>query len=322
MEHNLDKYWFYLDEVSKEFTQLKGPFTRANMQTLSNEKAVLRSESYIWHPCLGKKWVEFSKGQHFIFPPQTLTDSAIHEACRKKQALLRQKYPHLRGCMEMTFRGKTGRKWLIILPQRLAVLSDNKCSVPETEINLTDVNLSLAEVNNSLGIVISAESSEWVFTSRILKEVVEWFQALRCARYLLLSLGDDLVFPEIDSSELHVCNVRNSEDYMGDKIFEGLLRKEGSVWKVVRSRWFILRTHGLYYYLNKTDKVHRGMISIFHDSRVEALGEYKHSHHFEVVSKNKNLHLWADNVFQKEAWVKALNETIHKLKELNNKAKF
>jgi hypothetical protein len=47
---------------------------------------------------------------------------------------------------------------------------------------------------------------------------------------------EDLQIPIEDISEFQICNVRQSDDYQGNKLFEGILKKQGSFIKSIKTR--------------------------------------------------------------------------------------
>ena len=113
---------------------------------------------------------------------------------------------------------------------------------------------------------------------------------------------------------MHVCNVKSSDDYIGEKIHEGQLKKQGLKWKVTRTRWFILRTQALFYYGNKNEKQCKKFFKISSNTVVEWQGDYKHSNHFCLVNPDRTLHMWADTTYEKEIWVEKLFQAIQNLK--------
>jgi len=80
---------------------------------------------------------------------------------------------------------------------------------------------------------------------------------------------EDLQIPIEDISEFQICNVRQSDDYQGNKLFEGILKKQGSFIKSIKTRWFILRNTGLYYYTSQDEKNCRGKILLSKDSVID-----------------------------------------------------
>lgn len=54
-DYDLNKYWFYLDEVSHKTPSIKGPVLRSDIRNLLDERILMFLQSYIWHPILGHK---------------------------------------------------------------------------------------------------------------------------------------------------------------------------------------------------------------------------------------------------------------------------
>lgn len=128
---------------------------------------------------------------------------------------------------------------------------------------------------------------------------------------MIRELGEDLEVKNPDPSELHVCNVVSSDDYMGDKIFEGFLKKEG-IFKTLNSRFFVLRSRGLYWYNCSTDKNHKekDLIQINHDSFFESNFDSKNGYYFIIYSKEKILKLFGDSEDMINKWIYFINEVI------------
>ena len=313
---DLNLYWFYLDEVSEEIPVISGPVSREDLKKLKREGETLLGDSYVWHPVLGKKWVPLDKLYAEIIEDGTKKeDAVIYDTYEQRQELLSQPLPHLRGYLDITVKSKTQRKWVILRRNYLNLNTYNYPSSSDQSVPLDYCDISLLEVGPRLSIRIQHSDLDFLFNSAEAPELLEWFNALRCTK-LLLSLGrmEDLLETPIDSNELHICNVRNSRSYMGEKRKEGFLRKEGSSWKSIKTRWFTLRTQGLFYYAAQTDKSFRGSLQL-HGARVSSVEQYKYPNHFVIKTDTdqKTLHLWAEDEVQREAWVEAIKEVANSL---------
>jgi len=311
---DLNQYWFYLDEVSEETPIVTGPIGREDVRRLKVEGERLLGESYVWHPVLGRKWLALDKLYAEIIDENTKKpDISIYETYEKRLELLSRPLPHLRGYLDVTIKSKTQRKWVILRRNCLYLNTYNYASSSDQSLSIDFCEISLLEVGPRLSIRIQTSDLDFLLNSASTAELLEWFNALRCSK-LLLSMGrlEDLTDTPIDSSELHICNVRNSSAYMGEKCKEGLLRKEGSSWKSIKTRWFTLRTQGLFYYAAQTDKNFRGSLQL-HGARVSSVEQYKYPNHFVVKTDNKTLHLWAEDEVQREAWVEAIQQVANSL---------
>jgi hypothetical protein len=315
--HDLNKFWFYLDEVSNEMTQIGGPVTRDELRSMALQGKQLNYMCYVWHPVLGTQWVVFEKVVDIISPPMGKTDELIHVECERRHRLMNHPLPHLRGYLKVGFKGKISTKWVLLIGRYLHFSNYNVDTVHEFDIDLQECDLGLLDANYTLAIKINSTSGEFVLSSvadRGSEEMLEWFNEFRCTRYLIQVLGEDLPKPYVDQTELHISNVRSSVQYMGEKIMEGFLRKEGSVWRSVLNRWFVLRSQGLYYYTSKGEKSYKGMIPL-KEARVESMKQYRYPHHFGVVSGKKTLHLWTDSLAMKDIWTGAIEKAVRRLQE-------
>lgn len=311
---DLSQYWFYLDEVSEEIPTVIGPVSREELRKMRTQGEKVTGESYVWHPVLGRKWVMCEKiYAEVLDEARKKTDALIYDTYETRLELLSHPLPHLRGYLDVTIKSKTQRKWVILRQNSLNLNTYNYPSTSDQLLSLETCEVTLIEVGPRLGIRLIHSDSDVFLNSATAGELLEWFNALRCTK-LLLSLGkvEDLVDSEMDVTEMHICNVRNSGNYMGEKRKEGYLRKEGSSWKSIKQRWFTLRTQGLFYYATQTDKVHRGAVQL-NGARVSSVEQYKYPNHFVVKTDNKTLHLWAEDELQREAWVAAIQQVASSL---------
>jgi len=124
----------------------------------------------------------------------------------------------------------------------------------------------------------------------------------------MLGLGD---FPRIPVPlpDQHICNVRTSNSYMGKKVKEGYLRKEGSLFRTIKIRWFVLHSTGLFYYENDRCKAFIKKISL-REAQIGIVDDHRFPHHFSVIKDQKTLHLWAESAGEKEVWVRNLMRVI------------
>lgn len=175
------------------------------------------------------------KAQDIISPSSAVSDASIHEACQKRLQLINYPYPHLKGYLEIIVKNRPQKRWIVLLERKIIIFSNNLSQTAEIELNIEDVEVSLIE-SNGLALYLQARTSDVTIQSSKVDEIIEWYHAISCASYLLMVLSDDLLMPNYDLSELHLCNVQNSSEYMGEKLHEAVLKKEGSIWKSVRSR--------------------------------------------------------------------------------------
>lgn len=307
--------WYYLDEVSREKPWVKGPYRRQAIKKMLDEQKVLFRDSFVWHQVLGSRWTVVDKVHDIISPPPNLTESSIQEACLRKLRLQSLPHPHLRGHLEVSFLGMQIKKWVIIMHKHIEVYSNSSCQDLEKKINFEDISeISLQEQNERL--YINIEEPEGVVTLGANKtdEIIEWYHAIGCCRHLILVLGFDFPDLDVDPNEFHVCNVKSSNDFIGDKVFEGYLRKQGLKWKNTRQRWFILRASAIVYYKTKTDKQYKKMLKLSGSTTLDSKTDYKHQFHFSIINNERTLHMWADSAAEKEAWVEKLDFVIAKLK--------
>ena len=312
--YDLATSWYYIDEVTREQARIRGPYPRQTLKKLLEEGVYLFRDGYAWHPFLGRKWMLIERISEIISPPPTLTDQALQEACMKKLQLQSCPYPHLKGSLDLNVKGTVTRKWVVILDRQFVVFSNPTTLVSEITINIEDINEIMLFVNErGLAIKIDA-TNQYVFNASRTDELMEWFHAFGCCRHLHLTLGLDAPHLEADMSELQVCNVKASDDYIGDKVHEGALRKMGLKWSRIQTRWFILRTQGLAYYKSKNPKELRKYVKLYPTSKIEWQGESKFGNHITLINPDRTLKMWADSTYEKEVWVDKLQKTIDNLK--------
>lgn len=312
--HDLSKSWYYLDEVTRELSRIRGPYPRQAIKKLLDEEQYLFKDSLVWHPALGVKWKPAERVLDIINPRSSLSDQALNDAFMKKLSLQSFAHPHLKGYLDVTFKGLCGKKWVVILDRHVNVYSSNiQIGNFEVSMNIEEVNVSL--VQNESRIAIKIEDSEVCFLSASkVDEVIEWFHAICCCRHLVFALGNDFPPLEVDYSELHICNVKNSDEYLGEKIYEGLMRKSGHNWKGQRTRWFILRTNALFYYLNKNDKQYKNFFKLTLNTVVSSQNDQKLPNHLSLVNSERTLNMCADSAAERDVWVNKLEQALETIK--------
>ena len=205
-----------------------------------------------------------------ISPPPSISDQALQEACMKKKYLQSHPHPHLKGSLELLYKGTFAKKWVVILDRTLAIFTNPYSASPDYNIKIEDV-ADIVLVTNEKGLALKVEEGlvPYVFNANKVDEIIEWYHALCCCRHLILALGSDFLPLEVDTTELHVCNVKSSDEYVGEKVHEGVLRKQGLKWKVTRTRWFVLRSQALFYYETKNDKQCKKFFKLSSATKVE-----------------------------------------------------
>jgi hypothetical protein len=309
--------WYYIDEVSRETPWIKGPYSRQAIRKLLDDKKLLFKDSFVWHPVLGSKWMKVERVYDIINPKPNLTDSILQEACLKKLHLQSLPHPHLRGTLEVQSSNCNGKRWVVILDKQIVINSvQGSAQSLEKRINIEDLNEISLQISKNNKLCINIEDSDGTLqlTAGKTDEIIEWFQAIACCRHLIHALGPDYPVLEIDLSEQNVCNVKSSIEYAGDKVFEGVLKKQGSKWKNIRSRWFVLRTGTLSYYKNKQDSKPKKTLRITGNAVIDSRSEYKQQFHFSLMISERILHMWADSQSDKEAWCEKLALAVEKVK--------
>jgi PH domain len=315
MVYDLANLWYFIDEVTREQTRIRGPYSRQAIKKFLEDGKFLFRDGYAWHPSLGPKWMCIDKISDIISPPPTLTDQALQEAFMRKLQLQSHSHPHLRGSLEFIYEGNGSKKWVVILDRQLAIFLTPLQPKPEIVINIEDLSdIVLVCIPKGLALKIEVGLTGYMLYSNKTDEVMEWYHAICCCRQLILSLGSEFPKLEVDFSELHICNVKSSDEYVGEKIHEGTLRKEGLKWKAVRTRWFILRTQALFYYSNKNEKNYKRFFKLTPNTKVDWQGDYKYINHISLNNSERVLHLWADSTYEKEIWVEKLMQAIQNLK--------
>ena len=313
LHHSFDQFWFYLDEVTEELTQIQGPFTRSALIAGLGDSTI-RGDAYVWHPALGQKWLPLEKLDKRVIEPGETDLEPVYRLYEQRRRMERQEPPLLKGLLDVQIRGKITRRWIMLVNTSLYIATLAQSLVVETAYSLQDLTLGLLLKDDRLFIHFATSSDEFHLFSSNSEEILEWFTALRCCKYMLEVLGD-LEFPThvMDMTEQHICNVKSSAGYMGKKVKEGILRKEGSNWKTVKTRWFVLRTQGLYYYKSPGDKACLGQMTL--KSARLSFDSYKSPHHIAISVELKTLHLWAEDASERDSWAQAFQSVIDLIHE-------
>ncbi|OMJ69465.1 hypothetical protein SteCoe_32812 [Stentor coeruleus] len=319
--HDLTKSWYYLDEVTREITRIRGPYPRHAIKKLIDEEKFLFKDGFVWHPAFGIKWMLVEKVLEIISPKPNMSDQVLQDAFMRKLNWQSYPYPHLRGYLDIIWKNTQVRKWVVILDRQVSLFSSNmQTSNAEISIKIEDVtDLSLVQFETKISIRIDANET-FLFYSVKVDEIIEWYHALSSCRYLIHNLGNDYPSLEVDNTELHICNVKNSEDYVGDKIHEGFLKKQGLKYKTSRNRWFILRTDYVFWYANKNDKNYKNFLKITSSTNVDDKDlidpkDSKPSFHFKISNSKRNLHMWAESQSEKDLWIEKFTNAINGIKE-------
>jgi hypothetical protein len=141
------------------------------------------------------------------------------------------------------------------------------------------------------------------------EEIIEWFNAFSCAQFLVNRLGDEYNEPPFNVEEYHICNIKSSRDYMGEFVHSGFLVKEGRVVKSKKKRWFVLRTVGLYYYKNETDKTFKGHIPL-KGAIVLENDNSPTRFQFTIRTQKRVWKIWATSQNEKGDWVCLIRNVI------------
>ena len=172
--HDLSKSWFFLDEVTRETTRVRGPYSRIAIKYLLDEGKVIFSDGFVWHPSLGNKWMLIDKVYEIISPPPNLSDQALQDACMKKLSLQSHPHPHLKGHLNLIYRGNCTKKWIIILDRKIGIYSNSLSQVPEMVIQIEDITDILLTLNdNFLGIKIEEGLTCYILFTKKVDEVME-----------------------------------------------------------------------------------------------------------------------------------------------------
>ena len=307
VRYNLNEFWFHLDEDTDEVTQVQGPFTRTELLTTLG--ATIRPETYVWHPAISKNWLPIEKLDKRLLDQGEVDLEQVYQACEVRRKMEKQDPPHLKGVLDWINKGKPMRRWVMLVNTSLYIANLGQTLQVETAYSLQDLTIYLTLKDERLYIHFLTATDDFSLYSPNSDELLEWFTAIRCAKYMLDILGEG-DFPNIalDVTEQHICNVRNSLGFMGKKVKEGMLRKEGSNWKTVKSRWFVLRTQGLYYYKNMEDKAYLGQLPLKGGRLI--CDAYKYPNHIGVCTGSKLLHIWTEDAAERESWSQALQSVI------------
>ena len=308
---SLEEYWFYIDEVSEETPSVQGPVSLSVLRTAHSYGDSIRKETFVWHPVLGAKWLAL-QALHpgLISFPGSASDEEVCRFYEMRRHLTRQRAPHLRGPLECQSRGKLIVKWLILLNISLSVNTLTQEVIPESTYSLSNTHFNLVEKAGKLGILAVSPGDEFTLWAESAFELLEWFTELRHTQYMLKVLGvEDFPLLPVPAADQHICNVRSSRSYMGVQVKEGYLRKEGSLFKTVKTRWFVLYSTGLFYYENARCKAFIRKIPL-QEARIWTIDDYRYPHHFTVLTDTRTLHLWADDAESKNVWVRDLKRVI------------
>ena len=313
VRHSLDQFWFYLDEVSEEATQMQGPFTRTAL-VAGLQDSLIREDAYLWHPALGQKWQPLEKLDKRVLEPGEVDLEPVYRKYEVRRRMERQEPPVLKGLLDLQVRGKTTRRWIMLVNTSLYIATLNQSIVIETAYSLQDLGLGLCLKDDRLAIRLCTNSDEFHCFSSNSEEVLEWFTCLRLSKHMLEVLGDsDFPHTVMDMTEQHICNVKSSAGYMGKKVKEGMLRKEGSNWKTVKTRWFVLRTQGLYYYKTAEDKAYLGQVPL--KAARLSFDSYRNPYHIAITAGSKMLHLWTEDSSERDSWAQAFQSVIDLIRD-------
>jgi hypothetical protein len=313
--HDLATGWYFLDEVTREATRVRGPYRRQAIKKFLDEGQLLFRDGYVWHPCMGSKWMPVDKTYDIIFPPPSLSDERLQDAFMRKLQLQSYPHPHLKGPLDVSIKAQASKKWVVILDRTLAIYAGPISNAPEAQVNIEEIaDISLVEQPERICIKIEDHAESILLSSAKTDEVMEWFHALGCCRHLILALGAEFGRLDYDASELHICNVKASDEFVGDKIHEGTLKKQGQKWKVTRTRHFILRSTALFYYKSRNEKLCKRFFKLMAGTKIDKVEEYKQSNHFSLTNPDRVLHMWADTQAEKDVWVEKLAGAIEALR--------
>ncbi|OMJ78825.1 hypothetical protein SteCoe_21266 [Stentor coeruleus] len=319
--HDLNKSWYYLDEVTREVTRTRGPYPRQTIKKLLDEKKFLFKDGFVWHPAFGIKWMLVEKVLEIISPKPNMSDQALQDAFMRRLNWQSYPYPHLRGNLELIWKNTQSRKWVVILDRQVSIFTSHMQTFnAEVSIKIEDVtDISLVQFETKIAIRLDV-NEVFLLTSAKVDEVIEWYHALSSCRYLIHNLGNDYPPLEVDNTELHVCNVKSSDEYIGDKIHEGFLKKQGIKMKTARNRWFILRTNFLFWYVNKNDRNHKKLLkitpnTIIDDKELKDPRDAKLNFHFSISNADKILHMWPESQAEKDLWIEKFTKAVNTIRE-------
>lgn len=316
--HDLTKSWYYLDEVTREVTRTRGPYPRQTIKKLLDEGQYLFKDGFVWHPAFGIKWMLVEKVLEIISPKPNMSDQALQDAFMRRLNWQSYPYPHLRGYLELVWKNIQARKWVVILDRQVSLFPSHiQTANAEISIKIEDVtDIYLVPFENKIAIRLDV-NEPFLLTSAKVDEIIEWYHALSSCRYLIHNLGNDYPPLEVDYTELHICNVKSSDDYIGDKSHEGFLTKKGQNWKTLRIRWFVLRTNAVFWYANRNDKQYKKFLRLTSNTNVDdkELKDAKVGFHFSINNDERVLHMWAESQGEKDLWIEKLTKAVDTIKE-------
>ena len=85
---------------------------------------------------------------------------------------------------------------------------------------------------------------------------------------------------------------------MGNFIIGGMLRKEGRVFKRLRTRWIEIRSVGIYYYKIRGDRNAKGSMPL-QGCQVKATSKYREHFHIAISNSSRTMHIWANSEEEK-----------------------
>ena len=127
------------------------------------------------------------------------------------------------------------------------------------------------------------EDTDIYLESTSTEEVLEWFNGIQWSAYIVRELNKEYIEPEFQVSEYHVWTIVCNKAYMGNFIIGGMLRKEGRVFKRIRTRWIEVRSVGVYYYKARGDRNAKGSI-LLKGCEVKATSKYREHFHIAITN--------------------------------------
>lgn len=118
---------------------------------------------------------------------------------------------------------------------KLLYIYPNNHSV-QTELTIDIENLGKFDLSTNphpLSFSFHYNEQIIIFFASESKEIVEWYEAITCTKFMLIHLLEDCVLPKEDMSEIHICNVKSSRHFIGDKLFEGYMRTESNFLRIL-----------------------------------------------------------------------------------------